>query len=67
MLQAWLKGLRTDANIPGIPPINNLMDLSNLCTAIIFNGSVVHSAVNFPQARFFAFIPAFPARLKANT
>ena len=62
-LQAWIRELvASDAGrVKGVPErIDNLQQLINIVTAIIFTCGPQHSAVNYPQYEYMTFVPNMP-------
>jgi len=62
-LQNWIKSIKANGNINVSDKPLTFAYLVDVVTTVIFNASVVHSAVNFSQARYFVFSPAFPTVL----
>lgn len=62
-LQNWAKELVADdgGKVKGMPDkINSIEDLIEIVTTIIFICGPQHSAVNFPQYEYLAFVPNMP-------
>jgi len=62
-IKSWLAELCTDVPGPKFPQIENLNDLVDFVTHIIFTASVQHSAVNYLQEYYMAFVGNYPSAL----
>lgn len=56
-LAAWTNELTTNGKIKGFKPITTRSQLVSVVTAIIFNASAQHAAVNFPQSSVMTYAP----------
>ena len=56
-LKAWAGELATSGKIKGFRPITTRSQLVSVVTAIIFNASAQHAAVNFPQYSIMTYAP----------
>ncbi len=56
-LQAWATELAVTAKVKGFPAIRTRAQLANVVTAIVFNASAQHAAVNFPQSSMMTYAP----------
>ena len=56
-LQAWATELAGTAKVKGFPAVRTRALLANVVTAIIFNASAQHAAVNFPQSSVMTYAP----------
>lgn len=56
-LQAWATELAVTAKVKGFPAIRTRAQLANVVTAIVFNASAQHAAVNFPQSSVMTYAP----------
>jgi arachidonate 15-lipoxygenase len=60
-LQAWANDLATVAKIKGMPKaINNVSTLADIVTNLIFTCGSLHSAINYTQLDYMAFVPNQP-------
>lgn len=57
-LSAWAAAIAGEGQLKGFGPINNLRQLVDTCTMVLFTASAQHAAVNFPQATIMEFAPA---------
>jgi len=60
-LQDWVKALQ--ANITGVPDVTTVADLTDVLTMIIYTATHQHSAVNYFQHEYMAFLPGAPGFL----
>ncbi|MDR7269735.1 hypothetical protein J2X20_002364 [Pelomonas saccharophila] len=58
-LRAWAGELATSGRIKGFKPITTRSQLALVVTAIIFNASAQHAAVNFPQSSLMTYAPFY--------
>ncbi len=56
-LQAWATELATSGKVHGFRPVTTRAQLVDVLTAIIFNASAQHAAVNFPQYSVMTYAP----------
>ncbi|MFS2164842.1 lipoxygenase family protein [Variovorax sp. Varisp62] len=56
-LKAWATELATSGKVHGFRPITTRAQLVDVLTAIIFNASAQHAAVNFPQYSVMTYAP----------
>jgi arachidonate 15-lipoxygenase len=56
-LKAWATELATSGKVHGFRPITTRAQLIDVLTAIIFNASAQHAAVNFPQYSVMTYAP----------
>jgi len=56
-LKAWATELATSGKVKGFRPITTRSQLITVVTAIIFNASAQHAAVNFPQSSVMTYAP----------
>jgi len=56
-LKAWASELAVSGKIKGFKPITTRSQLITVVTAIIFNVSAQHAAVNFPQSSIMTYAP----------
>ncbi|RIX78596.1 lipoxygenase family protein [Acidovorax cavernicola] len=56
-LKAWATELATSGKVHGFRPITTRTQLVEVLTAIIFNASAQHAAVNFPQYSVMTYAP----------
>ncbi|MES2247322.1 MAG: lipoxygenase family protein [Pseudomonadota bacterium] len=56
-LKAWATELATSGKVHGFRPITTRAQLADVLTAIIFNASAQHAAVNFPQYSVMTYAP----------
>lgn len=56
-LQAWAVDLSTHGKVKGLPAISTRARLADVVTAIVFNTSAQHAAVNFPQLSVMTYAP----------
>ena len=56
-LQAWANELAVTAKVKGFPAVRTRAQLANVVTAIVFNASAQHAAVNFPQSSVMTYAP----------
>ena len=56
-LQAWATELAVTAKVKGFPAIRTRAQLASVVTAIVFNASAQHAAVNFPQSSVMTYAP----------
>ena len=56
-LRAWADELATSGRVKGFTPITTRSQLATVVTAIIFNASAQHAAVNFPQYSVMTYAP----------
>jgi arachidonate 15-lipoxygenase len=56
-LKAWATELATSGKVHGLRPITTRAQLVDVLTAIIFNASAQHAAVNFPQYSVMTYAP----------
>lgn len=56
-LKAWATDLATHGKVHGFRPITTRAQLVDVLTAIIFNASAQHAAVNFPQYSVMTYAP----------
>ena len=56
-LKAWVNELSTSGKIKGFRPITTRSQLVTVVTAIAFNASAQHAAVNFPQSSIMTYAP----------
>ena len=58
-LKAWASELAASGRIKGFRPITTRSQLALVMTAIIFNASAQHAAVNFPQSALMTYAPFY--------
>ncbi|MGM9483320.1 lipoxygenase family protein [Roseateles sp. NT4] len=58
-LKAWASELAGSGRIKGFRPITTRAQLTQAVTAIIFNASAQHAAVNFPQSSLMTYAPFY--------
>jgi len=58
-LKAWAAELATSGKVKGFKPITTRSQLAQVVTAIIFNASAQHAAVNFPQSSLMTYAPFY--------
>lgn len=58
-LKAWASELAGSGRIKGFRPITTRGQLVSVVTAIIFNASAQHAAVNFPQSALMTYAPFY--------
>ncbi len=58
-LKAWASELAGSGRIKGFRPITTRTQLTQVVTAIIFNASAQHAAVNFPQSSLMTYAPFY--------
>jgi len=62
-LQNWANEIKSK-ELKGFPcPITDMVQLTDVVTAIIFNGSVLHSAVNYLQWFYMGYVPMIPGNI----
>jgi len=60
-INLWMNNIRK--HIPSCPTLDSNTQLARWITAVIFNASVMHSALNDPQWYFMGYSPNMPATL----
>jgi arachidonate 15-lipoxygenase len=67
-LQNWLADVRSNngGRIKGVPDVTTRESLVDVLTQVIFTCSAQHSAVNFSQYDYFAFVPNSPGSAYAR-
>lgn len=58
-LKAWASELAVSGKVKGFRPITTRSQLALVVTAIIFNASAQHAAVNFPQSSLMTYAPFY--------
>jgi arachidonate 15-lipoxygenase len=56
-LRAWASELSLSGKVKGFTPITTRSQLVSVVTAIVFNASAQHAAVNFPQSSVMTYAP----------
>jgi len=58
-LKAWASELAGSGKVKGFKPITTRAQLALVVTAVIFNASAQHAAVNFPQSSLMTYAPFY--------
>jgi arachidonate 15-lipoxygenase len=65
-LAAWADDIAKNGQVKGFIRITSLTQLVQVVTAVIFNASVQHAAVNFPQKTLMTYVPSTSGTLAAQ-
>ena len=65
-LKAWAAELAGSGKVKGFRPITTRSQLTLVVTAIIFNASAQHAAVNFPQSELMTYAPFYAGTAGAS-